>query len=74
METETKTESEREGVGVGGGAGWLGWVVVGGVPGPQTTGVMKGPGPSHLSSVLPCWDALLPCPTQTPTLVGLTGE
>lgn len=66
METETKTQSE--GVGVAGSDGG------GGVPGPQTTGVMKGPGPSHLSSVLPCWDALLPCLTQAPTLVGLTGE
>lgn len=32
---------------------------------PQTAGVMKGPGPPHLSAVLPCWDALLPCPAQT---------
>lgn len=28
-------------------------------------GVMKGPGPSHLTAVLPCWDALLRCPAQT---------
>lgn len=49
METETKRVRER-----GGGL----------APGPQTIGVMKGPGPFHLSAVLLRWDALLPRPAQ----------
>lgn len=35
-------------------------------PGPQTTGAMKGPGPAHLSAVLPRRDAVLPCPAPSP--------